>query len=201
LAQDNGYKGNNVEGYKSPSPPLAIHSLHFVHVIIKYLVIYRFFKLSKDNDKRNPIPTIDIIIQGKPNSDDNNKTSTVLLVKRKKDPFKDYFALPGGFVDEGEKVEDAVRREAKEELSVKVEPIDILGVYSDPDRDPRGHIMSITFIAKIVEGELKAGDDASEIKMVKVDDMDKVKLAFDHSQILTHYVGWLKSKETFWSSK
>ena len=99
MAQDNGYKGNNVEGYKSPTPPLAIHSLHFVHVIIiKYLVIYIYglFKLSKDNnDKRNPVPTIDIIIQGKSNSDDNNKTSTVLLVKRKKDPFKDYFALPG----------------------------------------------------------------------------------------------------------
>jgi 8-oxo-dGTP diphosphatase len=171
-----------------------------VHVIIKYLVIYSFFKLSKDNDKRNPIPAIDIIIQGKPNSDDNN-SSTVLLMKRKKDPFKDYFALPGGFIDEDERVEDAVRRKAKEELSVKVELIDILGVYSDPNRDPRGHIISITFMAKIVEGELKAGDDASEIKMIKIDDMDKVKLAFDHSQILTHYVGWLKSKETFWSSK
>jgi hypothetical protein len=77
VAQDNGYKGNNAEEYKSPTPPLAIHSLHFVHVIIKYLVIYRFFKLSKDNDKRNPIPTIDIIIQGKTNSDDNNKTKSL----------------------------------------------------------------------------------------------------------------------------
>jgi len=160
------------------------------------------FKLSKDNDKRNPVPTIDIIIQGKSNSDDNNNTSTVVMVKRKKDPFKDYFALPGGFIDEGERVEDAVRREAKEELSVKVEPLDILGIYSDPNRDPRGHIISITFIARIVEGEVKAGDDASEIRMFKVDDeIDKVKLAFDHSQILTHYVGWLKNKETFWSSK
>jgi 8-oxo-dGTP diphosphatase len=83
-------------------------------MIIRYLVIYRAFKLSKDNDKRNPVPTIDIIIQGKSNSDDNNNTSTVLLVKRKKDPFNDYFALPGGFVDEGERVEDAVRMEAKE---------------------------------------------------------------------------------------
>jgi 8-oxo-dGTP diphosphatase len=159
------------------------------------------FKLSKVNNKRNPVPTIDIIIQEKSNNDDNNSISTVLLVKRKKDPFKDYFALPGGFIDVGERVEDAVRREAKEELSIEVEPIDILGVYSDPNRDPRGHIMSITFIARIINGEAKAGDDASEIKMVKVDDIDKVKLAFDHSQILTHYVGWLKNKETFWSSK
>ena len=157
--------------------------------------------MSKDNDKRNLVPTIDIIIQGKSNSDDNNNTSTVVMVKRKKDPFKDYFALPGGFIDEGERVEDAVRREAKEELSVKVEPLDILGIYSDPNRDPRGPIMSITFIARIIDGEAKAGDDASEIKMVKVDNIDKVNLAFDHSQILTHYVGWLKNKETFWSSK
>jgi len=98
-------------------------------------------------------------------------------------------------------VEDAVRREAEEELSVKVEPTDILGIYSDPNRDPRGHIMSITFTARLNDGDVKVGDDASEIKWVKLDDIDKVKLAFDHSLILTHYRGWLKSKETFWSSK
>jgi 8-oxo-dGTP diphosphatase len=155
--------------------------------------------LSNNNNIRNPIPTIDIIIQGK--SNDNNNNTTILLVKRKKDPFKDYFALPGGFVDKGERVEDAVRREAEEELSVKVEPTNILGVYSDPNRDPRGHIMSITFTARLNDGDVKVGDDASEIKWVKLDDIDKVKLAFDHSLILTHYRGWLKSKETFWSSK
>ena len=82
-----------------------------------------------------------------------------------------------GFVDEGERVEDAVRREAKEELSVKVEPIDILGVYSDPNRDPRGHIMSITFIAENCRGRIKSWKyDASEIKMVKVDDI-RIKLS------------------------
>ena len=59
----------------------------------------------------------------------------MLIVKRKKDPFKDFFSLPGGFVNEGEKVEDAVRREGEEELLVKVEPMDILGVYSDRNRD------------------------------------------------------------------
>jgi 8-oxo-dGTP diphosphatase len=82
-------------------------------------------------------------------------------------------------------VEDAVRREAEEELSVKVEPTDILGVYSDPNRDPRGHIMSITFTARLSDGDVKVGDDASEIKWVKLDDIDKVKLAFDHSLIPT----------------
>ena len=90
----------------------------------------------------------------------NNKTSEVLLVKRKKLWFQRLLCITRkDSIDEGEKVEDAVRKEEqKEELSVKVEPLDILGVYSNPNRNPRGHIMSITFIAKIVEGELNAGD-------------------------------------------
>ena len=106
--------------------------------------------VNKENKSRNPIPTIDVIL-----FDDSN-INKVLIIKRKKDPFKNYFSLPGGFVNEGEKVEDAIKREAEEELLVKVEPIDILGVYSDPNRDPRGHIISITFIAKINSVEPKA---------------------------------------------
>ena len=82
---------------------------------------------NKLDKPRNPIPTIDIILS------EHSNSNKVLLIKRNKDPFKDYFSLPGGFVDEGEKVEDAVRREAEEELLVKVEPINILGVYSDPN--------------------------------------------------------------------
>lgn len=82
---------------------------------------------NKMDKPRNPIPTIDIILF------ENSNSNRVLLIKRKKDPFKDYFSLPGGFVNEGETVEDAVRREAEEELLVEVEPIDILGVYSNPN--------------------------------------------------------------------
>jgi ADP-ribose pyrophosphatase YjhB (NUDIX family) len=102
---------------------------------------------------RNPIPTIDVILA------DQLNNFKILLIKSKNDPFKDYLALPGGFVNEGEKVEDTVRREAEEELSVKVEPIDILGIYSDPNRDPGGHIMSTAFISKIISGQSKATDD------------------------------------------
>lgn len=144
---------------------------------------------------RNPIPTIDIILF------ENSNSNKVLLIKRKKDPFKDYFSLPGGFVNEGEKVEDAVRREAEEELLVKVEPIDILGVYSDPHRDPRGHIMSITFIVKIMSGELKAGDGVAEIKWIEINNLGNIKLGFDHLKILYDYETWKKNRGTYWSSK
>jgi 8-oxo-dGTP diphosphatase len=144
---------------------------------------------------RNPVPTIDIILS------DNSNSDKVLLIKRNKDPFKDDFSLPGGFVNEGEKVEDAVRREAEEELLVKVEPINILGVYSDPNRDPRGHIMSITFIAKIINGDLKEGDGVAELRWVEINNLENIKLGFDHSKILSDYAEWLKNKETYWSSK
>jgi 8-oxo-dGTP diphosphatase len=141
---------------------------------------------------KNPLPTVDVILQ---------KGSNILLIKRKKDPFKDYLALPGGFVNEGEKVEDAVKREATEETSLEVEPIDILGVYSDPRRDPRGHILSVVFVGTILSGEPKAGDDSQGIEWVNVDDLKKKKLAFDHDQILTDYREWRYSGRAFWSSK
>ena len=150
---------------------------------------------NKHDKSRNPVPTIDIILS------ENSNSNKVLIIKREKDPFKDYFSLPGGFVNEGEKVEDAVRREAEEELLVKVEPIDILGVYSDPNRDPRGHIMSITFIAKITSGELKAGDGVSELRWIEINNLTNIKFGFDHPKILHDYQSWLKNRGTYWSSK
>ena len=150
---------------------------------------------NKNDKSSNPGPTIDIILS------ENSNRNKVLIIKRKKDPFKDYFSLPGGFVNEGEKVEDAVRREAEEELLVKVEPTDILGVYSDPNRDPRGHIMSITFIAKITSGELKAGDGVAELRWLENNNLTNTKFGFDHSKILTDYQSWLKNRGTYWSSK
>ena len=150
---------------------------------------------NKIDKPRNPIPTIDVILTEQSNS------NRILLIKRKNDPLKDYFALPGGFVDKGERVEDAARREAEEELSVKVKPIDILGVYSDPNRDPRGRIMSIAFISKITSGELKASDDAADLQWVEMSSLENIKLAFDHFKILSDYKTWLKNRGTYWSSK
>jgi len=109
----------------------------------------------------------------------------LLLARRKKDPFKGSLSFPGGKVDEGEKVEDALKRELKEETNFDIEPTDILGVYSDPSRDPRGHRVSITFIATIKSGEAKAADDAESIVWLPINEQQD--LAFDHNKILNGY--------------
>jgi 8-oxo-dGTP diphosphatase len=140
----------------------------------------------------NPTPTVDVILQ---------RDSKVLMVRRRKDPFKDRLALPGGFVNEGETVEEAMKREAIEETSLEVEPVDILGVYSDPKRDPRKHILSVVFIGIIVGGSEKAGDDAASIEWVKISDIQQQQIAFDHAQILHDYLQWRNSGGTFWSTK
>jgi 8-oxo-dGTP diphosphatase len=113
---------------------------------------------------RNPIPTVDIILQ---------KGSYILLVKRMNEPFKDHFALPGGFVNEGESVEAAAKREVLEETSLEIEPIDILGVYSNPERDPRGHILTIVFVGTILDGVARPGDDSVEIEWLHLDEIKK----------------------------
>jgi 8-oxo-dGTP diphosphatase len=140
----------------------------------------------------NPTPTVDVVLQS---------GSKVLMIRRKKDPFKSQLALPGGFVSEGETVEDAMKREAMEETSLEVEPIDILGVYSDPRRDPRKHIMTVVFVGIIVGGSGRAGDDAASIEWVELADIEKQQFAFDHATIVSDYKKWKASGGTFWSTK
>ena len=145
---------------------------------------------------KNPTPTVDTII---------HQDSKVLMVKRKKDPFKEKMVLPGGFINEGETVEDAAVREVKEETSLDVELDNILGVYSDPSRYPRGHIMSTVFIGKISDKSDKkepmAGDDAAAIKWVDLASIDEENMGFDHKKILMDYKEWKQSRQTYWSSK
>ena len=153
--------------------------------------------MKEQQQYKNPTPTVDVVIE---------KGSQILLVKRKNEPFKDHLAFPGGFVNEGETVEDAARREAKEETSLDVDLIDILGVYSDPKRDPRGHNMSTVFIGKPLDhgsDEMKAvaKDDATQIEWVKIEEIGNKTLAFDHKEILLDYKTWKKSGGTFWSSR
>jgi 8-oxo-dGTP diphosphatase len=150
----------------------------------------------KEQRYRNPTPTVDTIIQ---------MDSRILLVKRKNDPFKGYLVLPGGFVNEGERVEDAAKREVKEETSLSIELLDILGVYSDPTRDPRGHMMSTVFIAKISSNNEKvdavAQDDAAAIEWISLEVIDTRNFGFDHKRIISDYKTWKTSGGTFWSSK
>jgi len=150
----------------------------------------------KEQRYRNPTPTVDTIIQ---------RDSWILLVKRRNDPFKGYLVLPGGFVNEGERVEDAAKREVKEETSLNIELLDILGVYSDPTRDPRGHMMSTVFIAKISSHNEKvdavAQDDAAAIEWISLEVIDTRNVGFDHKRIISDYKTWKTSGGTFWSSK
>ncbi len=145
----------------------------------------------------NPIPVVDVILQ---------QGSRVLFAKRKKDPFKGYPGLPGGFVDKGETIEEAARREVKEETSLDIELTDILGVYSDPKRDPRGHMTSTVFIGQVpynlnAKNKAIAQDDAAELEWIELSMIDKKSLAFDHNKILENYKKWKEVGGTFWSSK
>jgi 8-oxo-dGTP diphosphatase len=106
----------------------------------------------------------------------------VLLVRRGHPPFKGKHALPGGFVEIGETVEEACRRELMEETGVKAGPLRLLGVYSDPKRDPRAHTCAVVFLTRVARATPKAGDDAAAAEWVE--DWSKLELAFDHARIL-----------------
>ena len=106
----------------------------------------------------------------------------VLLVRRKFAPFQGHYALPGGFVEIGETVEEAARRELEEETGVKAGRLQLVGVYSDPRRDPRGHTCSVVFLASAPRARPRAGDDAAAAEWVA--DWTKADLAFDHAKIV-----------------
>jgi 8-oxo-dGTP diphosphatase len=121
-----------------------------------------------------PAGAVDVIIE---------KDDKLLLIRRKNEPFT------GGFVNEGEKVEDTAVREMTEETNLTIEPTDILGVYSDPKRDPRGHVISIVFIGKIIGGEVRAGDDADSFEWVSYKELKNKQIVrtFDHLKIMEDY--------------
>lgn len=125
---------------------------------------------------RNPSLTTDIFIY--------NENKEFILIKRRNNPYKNYWALPGGFVDYGESVEDAAIRESKEETTIDVELDKLVGVYSKPNRDPRGHTISIVFTAKGNMDDKKADDDAIDIDTFTKEKIKEIKLAFDHDKII-----------------
>ncbi len=110
----------------------------------------------------------------------------VVLIRRASDPFEGRWALPGGFVEVGETVESAATHEAAEETGLAVELVRLVGVYSEPDRDPRGHNVSVAFLARVLSGDLVAATDAAEVAVL---DPDSVELAFDHRSIVAEAMG------------
>jgi len=136
--------------------------------------------------RRNPLPTVDIIIEVV----GPGKTSRIVLVRRKNPPFG--WALPGGFVDYGESLEEAAVREAREETSLRVDLLGQFHTYSEPGRDPRSHTISTVFIAQ-ARGAPKAADDAREARTFDPFRVD-VELAFDHRQILEDYLAFRRGQ-------
>lgn len=127
-------------------------------------------------DYKKPSITVDVVIL--------NKNKEFILIKRKNSPYKNYWAIPGGFVEYGETVERAAIREMKEETNIDVDLENIIGVYSDPDRDPRGHTITVAFYGFGNIKNMKADSDAKDIDIFSYDDLDNITLAFDHEKIL-----------------
>ena len=126
--------------------------------------------------------TADIIIE--------SNDGSIVLIKRGNDPYKNHWALPGGFMDDGETIEQAAVREAKEETGLDVVLTKLIGIYSKPGRDPRGRTVSALYVSRAIGGTLKADSDAKEIIQTK--DFFNVDLAFDHNEMIQDY---LKQKE------
>lgn len=112
-------------------------------------------------------------------------SNKIVLVNRKFEPYG--LALPGGFVEYGESVEAAVRREIKEETNLDLEDLEQFKMYSDPSRDTRLHTCSMVFTAKGI-GKLVAGDDAKEVELYEIDFVKNLELCFDHSKIIKDYL-------------
>ena len=134
------------------------------------------------------MPTVDIIIE---------MNDRIVLIRRRNEPRG--WAIPGGFVDYGESVEEAAVREALEETSLKIDLRHLLGVYSDPDRDARGHTISTVFVAGGT-GEPRAADDAESLALFDAASVPK-PLAFDHDRILRDYFAWKTGRPSLRSSR
>jgi 8-oxo-dGTP diphosphatase len=139
-------------------------------------------------DYPRPAVTVDIIVITR------GRRPRVLLVRRKHDPFADWWAIPGGFVEMDETLEATARRELKEETGLSVHGLEQLYTFGDPGRDPRGRTISVAYLADVEKDQVnaRAGDDAAEVGWFSL--LRPPALAFDHNEILGHVRRRLKER-------
>ncbi len=146
--------------------------------------------MSYTYDHPRPSVTVDSIVF-KYKSD----SIQLLLIQREKEPFKDKWALPGGFLDMEENLEEGVKRELKEEAGLKIEKVEQVGAFGDPDRDPRGRVISISYLSilkKDQESHINAASDAADAQWF---DLQKLpELAFDHNKIISKTITYLRNQ-------
>jgi 8-oxo-dGTP diphosphatase len=136
-----------------------------------------------ENGWRKPSVTADGIVI---------KNNEIVLIRRGREPYMGSYALPGGFLDYGESLEDCVVREVLEETGLKTEIVELVGVYSAPDRDPRGHFITAVYHLKPIGGNLRAGDDAKDAEWTPLDRLPK--FAFDHGKIIQDFLSKRKER-------
>ncbi len=146
-------------------------------ILMEYENKAESLKSQLENHWRKPSVTVDGIVV---------KRDKILLIRRGKEPFKGSYALPGGFLEYGEKAEHCATREVREETGVVTEIVDLVGVYSDPKRDPRGHFVTAVYQLRAVGGRLKAGDDAQSAEWVPLSKLPE--FAFDHGTIVKDFL-------------
>lgn len=130
--------------------------------------------------RKRPALTVDSFIR--------DRRGRLLLVQRGRPPFEGRWALPGGFCEWKERTEHACAREAKEETGVTVKVGKVLGVYSDPNRDPRGHTVSVVYEARPVRGKPRGSDDAAEARWFEPKEVRTLSFAFDHGKIVREHL-------------
>ncbi|NPA75400.1 MAG: NUDIX domain-containing protein [Euryarchaeota archaeon] len=167
IASARGGKGGG-ESHLTPAGKKLIEEYEKYDKVFRYVSKHPYIK---------PSLTVDMILVEK---------DKILLIQRKREPFKGMYALPGGFVEYGEKTEDAAVREMKEETGLDIKVTKLVGVYSDPNRDPRDHTVTVAYEVKKIGGKLKSGDDAAGVKFIPLNNLPK--LAFDHGKIIKDYL-------------
>jgi len=133
----------------------------------------------------------------------HNEKNQILTIKKKVGHFKNYLSLPGGFVNFKERIEDTLKREVNEKLLLIIEPLDILGVYSDFKGNNNEIIISIVFICLIIDHltEEKKGERKEESLWIDLKNISKYEFAPDHKVIIEDYLKWRNHNCTYWSSK